>query len=164
VAVTYNVLEALPSPAAFLTEIARVLRPGGRAIVAHVDFDSLIAAGPEPILDRKIIHAFADLAEPWIGAHADGRIGRKLPGLVRHSPLAFDTVQAWTTTASELAGHAAHRVDNIREGLHSAVRKSRTTVTAADVDTWYQAVLDAHHSGRFFFVETVVLVVAHRPI
>jgi ubiquinone/menaquinone biosynthesis C-methylase UbiE len=163
VAVSYNVVEALPDPSAFLAEIARVLRPGGRLVLAHVDFDSIIATGPDMALDRQIIHAYADLSEPWIGAHSDGRIGRKLPGLISDSPLARDSVEILTSTGTALAGHASNRVEHIRAGLHSAVRKNRTAVTQGDIDAWHSAVQGAARDGHFFFAEAAVIVVAHRP-
>jgi ubiquinone/menaquinone biosynthesis C-methylase UbiE len=51
VVLSYNTVECLPDPQGLLVEVARVLCPGGRAITAHVDFDSLVVAGADADLD-----------------------------------------------------------------------------------------------------------------
>lgn len=157
--VSYNVLECLADPAAALAEIARVLRPGGRAVVAHVDFDSLVVAGAGRELDRRVCHAFTDHQQEWM-AFADGRIGRKLPGLLAASPLAVERVTPLVTTATELTGHAARRIESIRDTLADAAATGRGAVSAAEVADWYTAVRGAADEGRFFFAETAVVVTA----
>ncbi|GAA1072303.1 methyltransferase domain-containing protein [Kitasatospora arboriphila] len=147
--VSYNVLECLPDPAAFLVEAARVLRAGGRAVVAHVDFDSLVVAGAGRELDRRICHAFTDDRQPWMD-HADGRIGRKLPGLVKSSPLSLERAHPWVTSSTEPSGHAARRIDGMRRALSSAASQGRGVVSLAEVEAWHDAVRLAADRGRFF--------------
>ncbi|MER7703606.1 methyltransferase domain-containing protein [Kitasatospora sp. NPDC097605] len=157
--VSYNVLECLPDPAASLAEIARVLRPGGRAVVAHVDFDSLVIAGAGRDLDRRVCHAFTDDQQPWMD-HVDGRIGRKLPGLVQDSPLLVERVHPLVTSSTELSGHARRRIEGIRHALTSAASEGRGTVSLADIETWHEALQLAADHGRFFLAETAVVVTA----
>ncbi|MEV6209337.1 methyltransferase domain-containing protein [Kitasatospora sp. NPDC051914] len=155
--VSYNVLECLPDPAALLAEAARVLKPGGRAVVAHVDFDSLVISGVRRELDRRICHAFTDDRQPWM-EHADGRIGRKLPGLVKASPLLLERVHPWVTSSTELSGHAARRIEHIRHALTGAASKGRGRVSVEEVETWHDAVRLAADQGRFFLAETAIVV------
>ncbi|GLW74477.1 hypothetical protein Kpho02_67750 [Kitasatospora phosalacinea] len=84
--VSYNVLECLPDPAGLIREAARLLKPGGRLVLAHVDFDSIMVGGTPVDLDRRVCHAFADDRQPWMD-HADGRMGRAIPGLIAASAL-----------------------------------------------------------------------------
>ncbi|WP_406196905.1 methyltransferase domain-containing protein [Kitasatospora sp. NBC_01560] len=160
--VSYNVLECVPEPERLVSEAARLLRPGGRAVFAHVDFDSVMLAGADQTLDRRICHAFADDQQSWMD-HVDGRIGRKLPGLVHTSDLVLDEVVPRVASSRELTGLAARRVESIRTTVAQACRRGSTDLTESDVDQWYAALQHAAATGRFFFAETTVTVAAHRP-
>lgn len=159
--ISSNLLECLPDPAQLLNEVWRVLRPGGRAVLSHSDFDALVISGAPVDLDRKVGHAFADDSPPWMDS-SDGRIGRKLPGLVQASSLARTHVETVVTSSTELSGHAARRVGDIRGALRSTARRGHGTVELEEIDEWYSAVQQAADAGRFFFAETAVVVAAHR--
>lgn len=159
--VSSNLLECLPDPAHLLNEIWRVLRPGGRAALSHSDFDALVISGAPVELDRRICHAFADDAPPWMDG-SDGRIGRKLPGLVQASPLARLHVETLVTSSTELTGHAARRVGDIQGALLATAQRELSLVQADEVEEWYAAIQQAADAGSFFFAETAVIVVAHR--
>jgi ubiquinone/menaquinone biosynthesis C-methylase UbiE len=82
-------------PAGLLAEIARVLRPGGRAVLGHVDFETIVVATQDRDLTRRVLLSYAEL--PVLYRHmaaADPQMGRRLPGLVRRSPLHLDGVHA----------------------------------------------------------------------
>ncbi|WP_406172163.1 methyltransferase domain-containing protein [Streptomyces sp. NBC_00996] len=158
--ISSNLLECLPDPAQLLKEIWRVLRPGGRAVLSHSDFDAIVISGVPVDLDRRVGHAFADDAPPWMDS-SDGRIGRKLPGLVHASPLVRTHVETVVTSSTELTGHAARRVGDIRGALRSTARRGHGTVGLDEIDKWYDAVQQAADAGDFFFAETAVVVAAH---
>jgi SAM-dependent methyltransferase len=83
----HDTLEALADPAGLLVEAHRVLRPGGQAVIGHSEFDTLVFAGADLALTRRLVHAYCDLQQPgWLDA-VDGTIGRRLPALVDRSPL-----------------------------------------------------------------------------
>ncbi|MFF4648214.1 methyltransferase domain-containing protein [Streptomyces sp. NPDC001389] len=157
--ISSNLLECLPDPANLLNEIWRVLRPGGRVVLSHSDFDALVISGAPVKLDRRICHAFADDAPAWMDS-SDGRIGRKLPGLVQASPLTRTHVETLVTSSTELAGHAARRVGDIRGALLATARRGRGLVLAEEVEEWYAALQQAADAGGFFFAETAVIVAA----
>ena len=75
-----NVLEAVPRRAHALDEMYRVLKPGGRALVAHDDYESQVYACSDRELGRRIGLAYAQ-ATFTSYATSDGQMGRHLWGL-----------------------------------------------------------------------------------
>lgn len=163
VVVSYNTLECVPDPARLLGEVHRVLRPGGRAVIAHVDFDSMVLAGAHRSLDRRACHGFADYEQGWMD-HADGRMGRAIAGLVAMSPLRLVAVEPLLVWSPRLVGHAAQRIEDMRKALLSAWRHGKSDLTPAEVDTWFESLCVADDSGAFFFSELAFLVVAEREV
>jgi len=51
----HNVLEVLPDHEALVAEAVRVLRPDGRLVLAHSDFDGLIFASEVLELTRRLV-------------------------------------------------------------------------------------------------------------
>jgi SAM-dependent methyltransferase len=161
VVVSYNMLECVPDPVRLLGEVHRVLRPGGRAVIAHVDFDSMVIAGADPALDRRVCHAFADYEQGWMD-HSDGRMGRGISGLVARSPLLLVAVEPLLVWSSQLTGHALQRIEDIRKVLLSAWRHGRGEIEPVDIETWFESLCAADDRGGFFFSELSFLVTAER--
>jgi SAM-dependent methyltransferase len=158
-AVCHNVLESLPEPQALLTETARVLRPGGRLLLSHPDYDTLVFTSEDQALTRRLVHAYSDTQQDWMGA-VDGSIGRRLPDLVGRSPLRLDAVEVnavvsrvWA--AGELGYGYAHN-------LVGALTRAR----AADPDelaAWLQGLARLAERDAFLFSLNDYAVVATRP-
>ncbi len=159
--VCHNVLECLAEPGALLREAARVLRPGGRALWSHVDFDGLVVAGADPALARRGPPASADLTPSW-AARADGRAGRKLAGLVRHGPLALEGVDVLPLVSSELQGDAAARIEEIAQALAEAGPDRAEGVTPAEIAAWRAQLERAAARGEFLLVELALVARSRR--
>lgn len=84
VLVTIDTLECIKDKGALLTEIHRVLRPGGQVLAMHWDWDTQTYNIPNRALARKAAAAFSDWQQPWMD-EADGQMGRKLWGLFEGS-------------------------------------------------------------------------------
>ncbi|HEX7049002.1 MAG TPA: methyltransferase domain-containing protein [Longimicrobiales bacterium] len=100
-----NVLEAIPDKAALLREVHRVLKPEGRLVFAHFDWDSQLYDGIDKALVRRMIHAFADWKQKWM-ADADGWMGRRLWRVFQETGLFTGTVDAVVHTSTRFEpGH-----------------------------------------------------------
>jgi SAM-dependent methyltransferase len=89
----HNVLECLPDHDALVAEAVRVLRPGGRLVLAHSDFDTLIFASEDLALTRRLVRDYCDTQQSWMDA-VDGTIGRRLADIAGRAGLRVDDVQA----------------------------------------------------------------------
>jgi SAM-dependent methyltransferase len=77
VAYSNNLIECLPDVSSFISELTRVLRPGGLVVMAHWDWDSQMFDGGDKNRNRRLVHAFCDWQQDWM-EHADGWMGRRL--------------------------------------------------------------------------------------
>ena len=88
-----RVLQHCDNPEQVLSEMVRVVRPGGCVVVVDVDYDSMITSLTNHALARKLTQAKCDVVR-------NGWIGRQLPGLFRRCRLAdirvFPTVLYYT--------------------------------------------------------------------
>jgi SAM-dependent methyltransferase len=88
-----NVLEFVPDPVRLAAEAGRVLRPGGRLVLGHSDFDTLVFASENLQLTRRLVRAYCDAQQPWMDA-VDGTIGRRLAAIAGRAGLEVLDVQA----------------------------------------------------------------------
>ena len=143
---SHNLIECLPDPSGFALEAARVLRPGGRVVVGHWDWDSQLFDGSDRALVRRLVHAYADWQQAWM-AHADGWMGRRLWGVFQRSALLEGRVHArvLTNTAYE---PGCFGYENART-FEALVR--RGVVPTEDCERFLaeQAALAA--AGRYFY-------------
>ena len=89
----HDVLECLPDTDPFVAEAARILRPDGRLVLAHTDYDTLVFTSEDLQLTRRLVHAYCDTQQPWMDA-VDGTspYGRRGNGVVRHLGESYDNV------------------------------------------------------------------------
>jgi SAM-dependent methyltransferase len=89
----HSVLEALERPTAAVTEMKRVLKPGGILAVASVEYAGLVLAGPHHDLTSRF---YAIRERLWQIEGADPYLGRELRGLLLGA--GFADVIATTTS------------------------------------------------------------------
>lgn len=161
--VCHDTLEVLVDPMALVSEAARVLRPGGVSVWSHLDFDSLVFAGGDLWLTRRVVHAYADLGHPG-APNADGQMGRKLAGLVRRSPLEPVAVDAVGVVSTSLAGPARGRLAHILSVLRSASATGDIDLTLEELERWEHDLRVADQADEFFYAHTAYVVTARRPV
>ncbi len=165
VLVSHNTLECLLDPAALLGDVARVLRPGGRAVLGHTDFETIVVAVDDRELTRRMLLTYAEL--PVLYRHmatADAQMGRRLAGLVRRSPLSLETVRAFTTVLPSLAEAQAARLAEVVMAVRRGAMRGLGHVTVAEIETWTEQLQAAERDGGFLFSETAYLLTATAPL
>jgi SAM-dependent methyltransferase len=154
---SHNLLECLVEPDVFAREVARVLRPGGRVVVGHWDWDSQLFDGSDKSRARRLVTAYADWQQAWT-SHADGWMGRRLWG-VFNATRSFDgrvEARVLTNTAFDtpLFGY-----ENAM-AMRSLVR--RGLADASDVDDFLREQQQLHEQGRYFYSITGFAFVGSR--
>jgi SAM-dependent methyltransferase len=163
IVICHNVLESLVDRMALLAEIDRVLRRGGRAVLGHTDFESIVVTADDRDLSRRVCVSYAELIVPYrTMATADGQMGRWLPGLVRRSGLELMTVHPHIGLSTSLTGKAESRVLEMAAAVRRAAQLDAARVTEAEVDRWLDDLRAVDARGDFLFSETAYLVLAER--
>ena len=156
--VCHNVLEVLPDPGALVAEAVRVLRPEGRLVLAHSDFDTLIFASEDLELTRRLVRAYCDTQQPWMDA-VDGTIGRRLADIAGRAGLLVEDVQAAVVLGRRFVpgeigwGYAR----NLADTLAGSGRADR-----AELDRWLAGLQRLADRGTFLFSVNDYAVVCGR--
>lgn len=79
-----DAVECIPDKTALVNEFHRVLKPNGKLLVSHWDWDTQVYNSSHKETLRKIILAFSDFKQEWMD-DSDGQMGRKLWALFEGS-------------------------------------------------------------------------------
>ncbi len=146
---TDRVLQHVADPEAALDEVSRVLSPGGRAVFAEPDWDTLIIDYPDaavPVSYRRFI------VERVV---RNARIGRELPRLAERAGLTLARVVPVTAVFRD-AGDA-DRILGFQRVTERAVEAGY--LSSIDARAWL-----SHLALRSFFASvTLFVVVADHP-
>ncbi|WP_026790849.1 methyltransferase domain-containing protein [Pleomorphomonas oryzae] len=141
-----NVVECVNEREALVAEAKRILRPGGRLLLGHHDFDGIILASEDRDLTRRLVHGFADHKQAWQDA-AEGRMGRLLPGLVANAGFASVELEAKLFVDFDLSP-GSYAGDYVRWLADLAPELG---ISDEDVAHWAGRLAADVAEGRFFF-------------
>ncbi|WP_028478080.1 methyltransferase domain-containing protein [Nocardia sp. CNY236] len=145
-----RVFQHLTAPARAATEIARVLRPGGRAVVTDSDWGTAIVHPGDRRVAREVI-------DTLVSATTNPLSGRRIPGLLSEAGLVVDDVgsQALVQDRSVGAGSLVSRI--------SAMAVARGTISPAQREQLLADLEAGATSGDIHLSVTVFAVLAHKP-
>ena len=153
-----NVAEHLADPRAHVAQCFRVLRPGGRLVLMHSDWDTTLVSSDDDALTRRLVDTFVAKVPKW-AQRADGFMGRKLLSLADAAPFEIVAVDTWADC------HRRFDEDSVawkvaRGVLAAAADDAELAPKAAD---WVKTLHRYAQEGRFLFAVTDVVVVLRRP-
>lgn len=145
-----NTLEAIPAKDEFAREAHRVLRPGGRLVCAHFDWESQLYDGPDKDVIRRIVQAFAEWPLSWMET-LDGWMGRRLWKTFEGLGLFEGHVDAYTHT-STCYEPGCYGWERIRD-MKGLIKRGR--ITQGDYDTFVDGLEQLAEEQRYFFAITM---------
>ena len=152
-AVSTQVIEYLAEPDAALSQLVRVLRPGGRLVIVDTDWDSLVWAATDRRRAARIAAVWNEhLADPYLPRSLAPRLhaaGFEV-GEIRIVPILNTTYDAKTFSY------------NIAP-LIAAFVPGRGGVSEDDATEWLNDLAELQHQGRYFFSINRYLFAASRP-
>jgi arsenite methyltransferase len=150
--VSTQVYEYVEDIAGALEELARVLRPGGRALVLDTDWDSIVWHSRDQARMRRVLDA-------W-GEHlVDPHLPRRLIRLLANAGLTDDLCEVVpiVNARSYENTYSAGMVELIADFV-----PDRQGLTQADADAWSEDLKDLSNSGDYFFSLSRYLFRAHK--
>ena len=144
-----TVLQHVPDHQAGLSEMARVVRPGGRVAGYELDLETYVVDSPHRTITRAIVTTAAD-------SIAHGWAGRELSGLYRAAGLTEVTVapRAFLTSFAlfQLVFEA-----------HVGRLCTAGALDAQEAEQWWTDLRQAETAGRFLAAITAFVVAGTKP-
>ena len=156
----HNVIESIIDKTALLNECYRTLKPGGRLLLSHHDFDTATYNSNFKTLNRKLIHLFCDSIQSWQDT-SDGQIGRKLAQVVQKSrfkrPLKRETILVQEN--SFVPNDYGYQLC----GWISVISRDAPDISPAELEAWFTDLGKKDINGEYYFSVNVMSVLAQKP-
>lgn len=141
---TERMLMHVPDAELALSEMTRVLKPGGRMSVFDFDWETQFCDSPHKETTRKITQSFCDgLKNGWIG--------RKLPRLFKTNGMHEVTVKPQTVLLH-------YPFLELLLGGHVARACAAGVLSREEADQWWTSLAQAHRAGVFLYGLTAFIV------
>lgn len=97
---TKDMFECVSDKDFLVSEIHRILKPGGTVICVNCDWESIVYNGKNKELIAKAVHAYAVTKQPWMD-DLDSWIGRRMYGIFKKSGLFESSVTVHNVVETE---------------------------------------------------------------
>lgn len=97
---TKDMFECVTDKRLLVSEIHRILKPGGFVISVNCDWDSITYNGANKELITKAVHAYAVTKQPWMD-EIDSWIGRRMYGFFNESKLFESFLSVYNVVETE---------------------------------------------------------------
>jgi SAM-dependent methyltransferase len=147
-----RVLQYVAEPADTIAEMIRVVRHGGRIVVADPDYDTQVVEVEDQRLARRIREFRRDYAR------VNGAFAHRTPGVFKAAGLVDVVVEARTLVVRDPAD-----VDNVM-GLRDWAQFADTAglISSADSARWREQLDEAARAGRFLYSVTFFVTAGTR--
>jgi SAM-dependent methyltransferase len=141
-----DTLECIPNITALLDEVFRILKPGGKVLFAHWDWDTQVYNSKNKASIRKFVAAFTDWQQDWMDA-ADGQMGRRLWGLFEGSGKFEGKIASFTLLETEYR-EGKYGFDRLRD-LSGLVEAG--SIDLEEYEMICREMQDLSHQNQYFY-------------
>lgn len=134
-------------------DLARVLRPGGRAVVIDTDWDSVVWHSSDRDRMERLLAV-------WTQRYANARIPRLLPGALRRAGLKVEHAGAIPLVELD-PGEVTYSGSQVTELARYVVSKGG--IPAAEANAWEEDLRSLAKRGEYFFSLNRYIFVASKP-
>jgi arsenite methyltransferase len=134
-------------------QMARVLKPGGRAVILETDWDTLVWNSTDRRLMDKVMGIYKSV-------YADARLPRKLSKCLKKAGLAirgYDqfAMLNWTFDPDTYSGHQI--------AFTRALAKNNQLLSAGELEAWAQSIREVADADEYFFSLNRYIFSAAKP-